>query len=441
VPHSKWLAHEEVLRRPRLCRTPGRVTFTRAIFPDLLYHGRNALLQEFQTSDMTPSWDSLSGVSIDGKYVVERWLGGGDADAVFETRLGPEGHRAALKLVREEPDGAGRQLAGWRRAARLSHPNVLGLYDCGRAGMVGKSADTSYLYVVFEYPDDSLEPALEQGGLSEAETLDVLRASLAGLRYIHAQGLVHGALDAAHIVAVGDRIKLASDTLGEPSDAASPAEDVRALGSLLQAMLGMPEPTSVSEPLRSVIVHATDPNPNERWTLDKIAALLNPPRRAPASPEPMADKPRRVWQLSPFRLWAYGAVAVPLLVIGFWVVHKSGTPHQAPGPAARPAAVRPKPAEAVPHAGARRAHADPDRVWRVVAYTYSGYKPAEKKARHINGRWPGFHAEVFTPRGSGRPPYLVALGGRMTRGEAAALQRSARAHGLPRDVFIRNYPE
>ncbi|MBZ5586095.1 MAG: SPOR domain-containing protein, partial [Acidobacteriia bacterium] len=79
--------------------------------------------------------------------------------------------------------------------------------------------------------------------------------------------------------------------------------------------------------------------------------------------------------------------------------------------------------------------------WRTVVYTYSNYRDAERKAERVNGKWPALRAEVFTPKGRNRPPYMVALGGRMTREEAERLRKQARAKGLPRDTFVRNYAE
>jgi hypothetical protein len=75
----------------------------------------------------------------------------------------------------------------------------------------------------------------------------------------------------------------------------------------------------------------------------------------------------------------------------------------------------------------------------VVAYTYGAFREADHKAHRINEKWPAFRAEVFAPKGRGRGPYYVALGGRMARLDAERLQRSARAVGLPRDTFVRNF--
>ena len=45
--------------------------------------------------------------------------------------------------------------------------------------------------------------------------------------------------------------------------------------------------------------------------------------------------------------------------------------------------------------------------------------------------------EVFTP--NGRAPYLVTVGGAMTRDQAFALVKKGRAEGLPRDSYAQNY--
>jgi hypothetical protein len=419
---------------------------------------------------MTHAWDRLIGVSIAEKYILEEWLGGDEHAAFFVTRSGPGGDRAVLKLVREDPAKAQDQLAGWRGAAHLSHPNLLAVLDCGRAGFVAKSADASYLYAVFEYPDDNLAVALERGPMEEAETSEVLRAALDGLRYLHGRGMVHGAVDPAHVVAVGNRIKLATDTVRVAGAGATPADDARALGAMLHDLMGRRDLASISDPLRSIVRHALDPEPNRRWTLPEIAAFLDPPSGVASEPEPRRPQPH-------FPRWAFAAIALPLVagaVIA--LAHRSapsrpapsapgntaasaGTPSGAPKPA--PSDPAPAPAKVVPRdpgrveaapspapaadAPDRRApepaHSQTRSVWRVIAYTYAGHSAAEKKARHINEKWPALQAEVFAPQGRNRGPYLVALGGRMTRADAVRLQKTALARGLPRDTFVRNYSE
>ncbi len=159
----------------------------------------------------------------------------------------------------------------------------------GRSELAG----ISYIYGVFEYPDDVLAPALEQGPLSELETRGVLEAVLAGLRYLHGQGLVHGAVDPDHIVAVGEKVKLATDGLRESDDLEGHPEDVRQLGELVRR-LRAPEP--LSEPLATIVRHATAVDARQRWTLAEIAREIETPPTVtpvvpamPTVPEPVAS--------------------------------------------------------------------------------------------------------------------------------------------------------
>jgi hypothetical protein len=57
----------------------------------------------------------------------------------------------------------------------------------------------------------------------------------------------------------------------------------------------------------------------------------------------------------------------------------------------------------------------------------------------INRNHPGFHAEVFAPKGEGNPPFLVAIGGAMDRDHALQMRREALRSGLPRDAYLQNY--
>ncbi len=75
--------------------------------------------------------------------------------------------------------------------------------------------------------------------------------------------------------------------------------------------------------------------------------------------------------------------------------------------------------------------------WRVVSYTYNREDQAQHKAETVAAQHGGLHPEVFSA--SGHAPYLVTLGGPMTRDQALALRDQARASGLPQDTYIQNY--
>jgi len=337
---------------------------------------------------MTGVSEGLLGASLGGRYRLERWLGGDDTAAFFLTSFSDR--RAVLKLIPEDRSTAEQQLALWRRTAALSHPHLLPLLDFGR----GDAAKRHFLYAVFEFPDDSLSSALRQGPLSETEAREAWNAVVEALRYIHSHGLVHGSLDPDHIVAVGDSIKLASDTLRDPSPSHSAADDFRALGS---------------------------------------AGLLAAP--PPAPPERPGARRLR------FPKWTYAVLPVFLAAAVFMLRRSSHPSSQPAPPPVRPASTTRAAAPSIAPPETARVEPRGRIFWRVIAYTYATRRGAETKAERLNRKSPAFHAEVFTPKGKGRPPFMVALGGRMTRAEAVRVQKEARAKGLPRDTFVRNYAE
>lgn len=370
---------------------------------------------------MTQTWTHLASASLPRGYRLQAWLGGDERGAFFRTAPGREGKCALVKLIPEDLADAEAQLALWRRTRRLDHPNLLPLLECGRTNIAGEE----FVYAVFEYPDDRLDTATEQRPLSEPEVRAVLAAVAEGLRYLHAQGLVHGALDAGHVVAVGDCIKLATDGLresggGEAGQAEDPqAEDRRMLAELAAALKGsVEEPAGAHAGTHAGLRLRTDKLSVPRWIYFGVGGLLlliawlngslNLGRRA--GPDKL---------LAP----APAAVVVPGVVTG---------PPPRPvfrQPESEPAA-RPEP----PGRAAGRA------MWRVIAYTYTSRTAADKKVRAINGKWPDLRPQVFVP-GRANGMCLVALGGRMTHEEALDLQRRAQRIGLPRDTYVQNYSE
>jgi hypothetical protein len=105
----------------------------------------------------------------------------------------------------------------------------------------------------------------------------------------------------------------------------------------------------------------------------------------------------------------------------------------APAATTRQPLSTPQPA-AAPQTAAS-AHLQPG--WYVVAYTFNRIGDAARRAEAIAQRNPGLHPQVIAPNGG--KPFLVALGGPMTRPDAESVQRRARQSGLPRDTFVRNY--
>jgi eukaryotic-like serine/threonine-protein kinase len=105
-------------------------------------------------------------------------------------------------------------------------------------------------------------------------------------------------------------------------------------------------------------------------------------------------------------------------------------PMASPSPVARPVAA-PTASRTAPSVGTSNLH------WRVIAFTYNRTDQAQAKADRLAQRNPGLHFEVFSPRG--RAPYLVVVGGFMSREDAFSLRDRLRRQGFPRDIYTQNY--
>jgi hypothetical protein len=378
------------------------------------------------------------GVSLPGDYLLERWLSGDDAAGFFETLLASDGSRAVVRLVRESEVDSDAQLALWQRTRQLRHPNLCELLDCGRAELSGDVV----LYAIFEHADDTLAAALSLSPLSEPEAREVLEAVHGAVSYLQGQGLAHAALDADHVVAVGDRIKLSSDLLRQVEAGAPYIDELRAFWYKI----------SPSTLARSADIFA------QVLGLESRAGTRAAPGPASVEIPPMADDAAGpALELSPpephrFPKWVLvGAAGVVLLILGLNLRRDpeaaapppaGSTPRPAPIAAAVPPVPKASPiTETIPktphHAAAQPATAG-KAMWRVIAFAYRTRAGATKKAEQVNRRHPDLEARVFSPK-ERKGYYLVSLGGRMTRDDALRRQKKARAEGLARDVYVQNY--
>lgn len=75
--------------------------------------------------------------------------------------------------------------------------------------------------------------------------------------------------------------------------------------------------------------------------------------------------------------------------------------------------------------------------WRVIAFTYNHEDQAKGKVAQIAEKNPDLQPEVFRP--NDHAPYLVTIGGVMSREDAFALANKARSEGVAPDVYAQNY--
>jgi TonB family protein len=280
-------------------------------------------------------------VLANGNYRFRQYLGSSDHSAVFLTDIGVGQIRPpAIKLIAAHPVSADIQLARWKMTAKLSHSNLLQIFESGRCQLNGEEL----LFVVTENADENLAQILQQRTLTPSEASEMLQPALEVLAYLHENGYTHGRLTPSNIMAVGEQLKLSSDSLCrtgaaalfqrgayDPPEAAleglTPAGDIWALGMTIAEALtqSVPiwvdrlhsEPTlpeGMPEPFADIARHCLRRDPRSRWTLSQIKSRLKQPAPVPAAEPARAVRPERA-TVKPGKSGNKWLYAIPLLAM------------------------------------------------------------------------------------------------------------------------------
>ncbi|HZT92017.1 MAG TPA: Stk1 family PASTA domain-containing Ser/Thr kinase [Gaiellaceae bacterium] len=263
--------------------------------------------------------DTLIDRTFDKRYVIRRKLGSGGMADVYLAEDQELGRRVALKLLDDRHASDEQFVERFRReaqsAAGLNHPNIVSIFDRGRA-------EGTY-YIAMEYLDGrTLKELLVRNGPTPIPiAIDYARQILSALAFAHRNGIVHRDIKPHNIVVGGDgRLKvtdfgIARSGASQMTEAGSivgtaqylspeqargapvdPRSDIYSLGIVLYEMLTGKVPFTGDTPVEIAMKHLSqvpkppsELRPEVPHDLDAVVmrALAKDPAQRYASAEEM----------------------------------------------------------------------------------------------------------------------------------------------------------
>ena len=173
----------------------------------------------------------MIGKLLGGRYEIIEKIGGGGMALVYKARCRLLDRYVAIKVLREEFTSDEEFIRKFRResqaAAKLSHPNIVSIYDVGVEGDI--------YYIVMEYIKGKTlkEVIREKGKLSFEETVDYSIQIAEALAHAHANHIVHRDIKPHNIMITEDgRVKVTDFGIARAATSSTVTNTNNVLGSV-----------------------------------------------------------------------------------------------------------------------------------------------------------------------------------------------------------------
>jgi hypothetical protein len=241
-------------------------------------------------------WNELEGQVIDGVYPLRRLVRSEGRTAWFETETSdPRPVPATISLTEALTD-ADEIVARLEAAQHLNHANLVSITKVGQVQI----DNTLVVYALMEPIEQSLSDVLQGQALTAEEGREVAEALVSGLTAIHQNGMSHGRVEAASVLATQETVKLRSDCLH--LSAAGQGDDVAGIGTtLFHAFTQRKGLTATDAQINRIPAPFAEIIRNSfarRWTLAQVSNALKPvlpvASAPPPPPAPAPAPPARV---------------------------------------------------------------------------------------------------------------------------------------------------
>ncbi|MEN9749167.1 MAG: hypothetical protein RL149_245 [Actinomycetota bacterium] len=239
----------------------------------------------------------LVGRLIHGRYQVNKLIARGGMATVYLAEDNRLDRKVALKVIHphlaNDPNFREKFVREAKLAARLSHPNLVNVFD--------QSEDDDIVFLAMEYVSGiTLRQALDDfGSLTPSRALEVFEPIIAGLAAAHGAGILHRDIKPENVLLSDDgRIKLSDFGLARPISAqtqtggvvgtvaylspelvsrgtADARSDVYAAGIMLFELLTGTQPFKGEQAVQVAMQHATSEVPAPSSVKANVPELLD----------------------------------------------------------------------------------------------------------------------------------------------------------------------